>query len=194
MAKFNDKSKLRYFTGEVYSQLELNELIEELTDDFIPFCYVVHDQDKNKWHAHIMIDYESNTSLSYIKKTWGHLVANGQWFPVNKPESLYKYMYHDPEIPKSKGKHFYGPDAVVHCNGFETSKLKGTSEGDKRNCMDQIMLICKEKKIKEFSTLLENLSMHDRDLFSFAMNNVILVNTYVSSARNRTLAKKIDKK
>ena len=182
---FSKKTKARYFCFEIYDS-EMKELaVKELVDDFIPFCLICHDKDNKKTHWHGMLDYGGRTTVNWVSDSWGHLFANGYCQPVHFPENYYKYMYHDQSIEKAKGKHVYSEDEFELHNGFDPSNLHNYSETEKGLLMDGIMSIANDKKIFEYSGLLELLSKESRDLYYFAMNNTILVNGYMASHRHR---------
>lgn len=183
--KIDLKSKKRFFAFEVYSQDDLDVACACLDDDMTPYCYCIHDADNGKWHAHIMIDYGSNTNLGYIMKLYGDIAANGYIEAPVHPDKYFDYMYHNQDIPKAKGKHEYGRDAMVLCGGFEETQLHGQTDEDIRKKFDCIMEICNSKKIYEFASLAEYVSKQDRELYTFVLKEKILVNTYISSHRNR---------
>lgn len=185
MAKFDDSVKQKCFAFDLYSLEALQAAIDELMDDFIKFCYIVHDHDSNKWHAHVMIDYGANTTLKFIRKIYKHLAANEFIMPVLRPWNYYKYLYHDQSIEKAKGKHVYLETDIKKFNGFDPLDLKNYTENERTVLMDEIMKYANNAKIYEYAGLLEFLSDNDRELYKFAMNNTILVNSYISSHRNR---------
>lgn len=183
--KLDLKERKRFFCFEVYSQEAMQAACDQLDDDMTPYCYCIHDHDKSKWHAHFMLDYGSNTTCGYITKLYSGIAANGYIEVPVHPEKMFQYMYHNQDIPKAKGKYEYGRDAMVLCGGFEESQLQGQTEEDLRKRFDVVMEICNGKKIFEFATLCEYCSKHDREMYTFVLKEKILVNTYLTSHRNR---------
>lgn len=190
--RFDGKFKGRCFTFETYLTGEEFDAIEkELNEDMIKWCHIVHDKDNKKEHIHIMLDYGQPTTFKHISSCYKHLAANEYVQPVLKPDQYYKYLYHDPSIESSKGKYYYGPDAVVLHNGFDPVDLRTFSENEKLVMMDSIISIANNNKIYEYAGLLEYLSVNDRTLYQFAINNTILINGFMNSHRNRN--KSVDK-
>lgn len=191
MAKFDGKTKTRTFVFLAYGEENIAAAKNELIDDFMPFCYIVHDKDTDDQgdlkaiHAHFMIDYGNTTTVQHIRKCYAHLAANEVIFPVFKARNQYNYFWHDQRIEKAKGKHVY-PESDIQCyNGFDYDELTDWTETEKMLLMDGIMKIANDNKITEYSGLLEYLSVNDRPLYKFSMNNTILVNAYMTSHRNR---------
>lgn len=190
--RYNGKFKGRCFCWETYLQGdELKAIIAELDRDFMKYCYIIHDKDlqedgtEKKLHVHFMLDYGAPTTYKHIVSCYGHLASNEYIEPVLKADQYYKYLYHDPCIESSKGKYFYGPDAVICKNGFDPADLRSYSETEKCLLFDGIMAIANKEKIYELAGMYEYLSVNNRDLYQFAINNTILLRGYMDSHRHR---------
>ena len=191
MAQFDGKTKSRTFVFVCYGDENIIAAKSELIDDFIPFCYMIHDQDTDEngdikvLHAHFMIDYGNTTTLQHIRKSYGHLAANGVIFPVFKARQQYDYFWHDPRLEKSKGKFVYDKHLIKCFNGFDPDELTDWTENEKTLLMDAVMEVANNQKIFEYAGLLEYFSQNNREIYKFCMNNTILVNGYMTSHRNR---------
>lgn len=190
--KFDNKTKRRCFTFDTYCIGEDFEIIkEELNHDLIKWCHILHDKDNKKEHIHIMLDYGQPTTLKFMRDCYKHLAANECVFPVLEPYQYYKYLYHDQSIESSHGKYVYDPSEIILHNGFDPDDLKTISESEKLVMMDSIINIANVNKIYEYAGLLEYLSVNDRKIYAFAINNTILINGFMNSHRNRN--KSVDK-
>lgn len=189
--KFDGKTKTRTFVFLAYGEENIQKAKDELNEDLMPFCYMIHDQDKDETgnlkaiHAHFMIDYGNNTTLNHIKKCYDHIAANGVIFPVFKAREQYDYLWHDQRLEKSKGKFVYDKNLIQCHNGFDYDELTDWTESQKMLLMDAIMATANDHSIYEYAGLLEYLSQYDRPLYKFAMNNTLLINAYMTSHRNR---------
>ena len=197
MAFHDEKEKKRCFTFDVYTQEEVERVNSELDNDFMKYCYIFHEKCLNDdgitpkvSHWHYMIDYGAPTTLKYIKKAYGHLASNGYIEPVIRPYNLWRYFWHDQTLERSKGKKEYRPEDVILRNGFDPEDIKVLSSNERMLFMDSIMAVANDEKITEYSGLLEYLSVNERVLYKFAMDNTILINSYMSSHRHRN--KKVD--
>ena len=192
--KFDGKYKARCFTWESYlTGNELKAIKQELINDMIPFCCITHDKEDKVIHTHFMIDYQNPTTFKHISNCYGHLAANGYIQPVLRPEQYYMYLYHDQRIESAKGKYVYDVKDIELYNGFDPRELHNYTESEKQCFMDAIIALVAKYKITEYAGLLEFISEDYRDLYSFAMNNTILVNAYMTSVRNRSKNKECKK-
>ena len=192
MAFFDDKSKHRCFTFDLYSDKELQIACAEFDEDFMKYCYILHEKGLNDDgitpkcdHWHLMMDYGAPTTLKFIKKAYGHLASNGYIQPVLRPYNLWRYFWHDQTLERSKGKKPYKPEDVILRNGFDPVDIKVLTNNERMLYMDSIMAVANDNKIFEYAGLLEYLSGYERELYKFAMDNTILVNSYMTSHRNR---------
>jgi len=183
--KFTPKTKSRFFVFESYDIDNLDNILNELNDDFMRYAYIIHDKDENKPHIHFLLDYGQFTTVRHILSCYEHLAANGFIKPSFAADKYYKYMYHDQSIESAKGKHVYPEENVICMNGFDKDDLHTYTENERMIFMDCIMSIANNQQIYEYAGLLEYLSQNERDLYLFAMNNTILVNGYMHSHRNR---------
>lgn len=196
MARITTKGKRRCWIFDVYGDEKAEEAINALNDVFVKFCCIKHDRFTDEEggektpHWHFFIDYGAPTTLKYMRETFGELAANGYIEGVIHPDHQYRYLYHDQKIEKAKGKYVYDEyKDIKRYNGFDPEELKGLTESERMAFMDAIMVLCKEKYIVEYSTLLEGLSQEDRTLYRFAINNALLICKYLSSARHRDKVK-----
>lgn len=180
------------FTFDVYSEEEAQRSINELDDDFMKYCYIKHEKGGNDDgitpkcdHWHFEVDYGAPTTLKFFRGAYMHIAANGYIAPAIRPYNLWRYLWHDQTLERSKGKKAYKPEDVICRNGFDPDDIKVLTVNERMLFMDATMAICNDEKIYEYSGLLEYLSTHERELYRFAMDNTLLVNGYMTSHRNR---------
>lgn len=166
--------------------------MEELDQDFMKYCYILHEAKGNDDgvtpkcdHWHFMVDYGAPTTLKFFRSAYAHIASNGYIQPVIRPHNLWRYMWHDQTLERSKGKKPYKPTDVLCRNGFDPDDIKVLTVNERMLYMDGLMGIANEMKIFEYAGLLEYLSQNERELYKFAMDNTILVNGYMTSHRNR---------
>ena len=88
--QFDKKDKFRCFRFVAYDEA-IEKAKEELKNDMVPFCFIVHqpEKDEGKEHAHFMIDYKNTTTvnhkmsmffpfilfwLMYYEAKWNHII------------------------------------------------------------------------------------------------------------------------
>lgn len=163
------------------------------------YCYILHEAFGNPGgttpkcdHWHFLVDYGAPTTLKFFKGAYAHLASNGYIQPAIRPHNLWRYLWHDQTLDKSKGKKEYDPKDVICKNGFDPDDIKTLTVNERMLFMDGLMQIANDMKIYEYAGLLEYLSVHERELYKFAMDNTILVNGYMASHRNRNKKGKIN--
>lgn len=134
-----------------------------------------------KEHYHIILKYTGPTTYNNVKKLCDKL---NMTIPI-KLESIrgmYRYHIHkdNPE------KYQYDDRDRILLNGFDPKSVEALTKLEVDKIVREIFEYIRENNINEYSVLIDKLDKNDLiNMLDVATNKTILLNTYITSKRNR---------
>ena len=124
--------KNRYWTAICYPENmkpDWEENVESLLQ--VPFAYCIHDKglelesgDHRKVHVHVVLVFNAPTTQKHAHEIFNRLSAPGKKClpfcePVYNMDRMYKYLIHDTEDAKKKGKYQFPKEERKDGNCFD---------------------------------------------------------------------------
>lgn len=140
---YDKGKKAKYWNVIVYPENLNFECMEDASDEIgIPFAYCVHDKDKDghdgdrKTHVHVMAAFSNTTTAKHVYEMFSSLSKPGRKCclppkPCGDVRHSYEYLIHDTENARKKGKHQYGVEERICCNGFDIGLYEQISQEEK---------------------------------------------------------------
>lgn len=135
--------------------------------------------EEKKEHYHVIITYDGPTSYNNIKRITDSINATIPQ-PLEQIRGYYRYFTHldNPE------KYQYDEKEITTINGFDINNYIEMTYTEVSKYLLQIQQLIRDKKITEYSDLLDMLVDNDlKELWDVARNHTLLLNTYISSLR-----------
>lgn len=163
----------------------------------------LHDKDINptgeskKAHYHVICYYENTTTFKNVKENVTDLLNGTIPIKLESMVGMYRYHLHldNPE------KYQYDDRFRVFYNGFDVNKVDALSYTEVGKILMNIQKFIIDNSIFEYSELLDILLDNElNQMWDVARNHTLLLNTYISSRRYKTMQEKksqlpiIDKK
>ena len=156
----------------------------------------LHDKDINplgeskKPHIHVICYYENTTTFKNVKENVTDLL-NGT-IPIKLESMIGMYRYHlhldNPE------KFQYDDRYRVFYNGFDVNKVNALTYTEISKLLKGIQNFIVTNGILEYSDLLDILLDNEYfEMWEVARNHTLLLNSYISSRRYKTIQEKKDK-
>lgn len=153
-----------------------------------------HDKDINpdgtpkKPHYHVIICYDGPTSYNVIKRITDSLKQPIP-MPLEQIRGYYRYFTHmdNPE------KYQYDEKEITTINGFDINNYIELSYTEISKYLLQLQYLIRDKKIFEYSELLDMLADNDcKELWDVARNHTFLLDKYITSRRNKSKKETIE--
>lgn len=162
---------------------------EIITNTGLPMAFSpLHDKDLNatgevkKPHYHVICYYDNTTTLKNVMDNVCKPLNATRPFKLESMVGMYRYHIHYDNPEKAQ----YDDRARVFYNGFDTSKVDSLSYTEVGKLLKEIQSFIKENEIVEYSDLLDILLDNDYYyLWDVARNHTLLLNTYITSRRNK---------
>lgn len=181
-------SKYQNWSAMGYPDSLPADWIDRIIDTHIPMCISpIHDKDRNpdgtekKAHYHIIIMYDNPTTEKHIQSicdSIGLVLPR----PLNSVRGMFRYHLHldNPE------KFQYDDRDRQFFNGFDISRVAELTKTEISKIENAILEFIDDNLILEYSDLLRILrSSNLTDMLEIAKHKTILLNTYITSKRNK---------
>lgn len=137
--------KARYWTAVLYPESMVDDWEESISDIVqVAYEYCVHDSDKNidgedrKTHVHVVLAFNNVTTYNHALKVFQLLQESCSYCEqVLNIAYMHKYLIHDTDSCRKKGKFLYSPSCRISGNNFDIGSYEQISLSDKRK-------MCKE--------------------------------------------------
>ena len=147
-----------------------------------------HDSDINadgtpkKPHYHVIVCYDGPTSYNVIKRICDSVNATIPQ-PLEQIRGYYRYFTHKDNPEKFQ----YNEEDITTINGFDINNYIEMTYTEVAKYILQLQTLIREKKILEYSDLLDILVDNDcKELWDVARNHTLMLDRYISSRRNKT--------
>ncbi|MBE6601230.1 MAG: hypothetical protein E7637_01830 [Ruminococcaceae bacterium] len=130
----NSQSKMRksrFFSLTTYAtEKQIQKVMSNHISSVRAFCYILHDRDEAEPHYHILLRTHSTWSVSQLLRWFCDLRddkkerVNTFCEIGNDMESLKRYILHDTEDAREKGKHLYSVDDIKDFGFNDLSERK----------------------------------------------------------------------
>lgn len=156
----------------------------------------LHDKDVNpdgsikKAHYHIILCFDGPTTYNNVKSITD-ILKQPIPLPLEQIRGYYRYFTHmdNPE------KYQYSDKDIVSLNGFDINNYIEMTYTEVSKYLLELQDFIRKENIFEYSELLDILADNDlNELWDVARNHTILLNTYITSRRNKNKLPIIDKK
>lgn len=148
----------------------------------------LHDKDTNpdgtpkKPHYHVICYYENATTFKAVKEFVTDKLNATIPIKLESMRGMYRYHLHldNPE------KYQYDDRNRELLNGFDSNKVDSLTYTEISKILREIQIFIKDNDIAEYSDLLDLLiECHSYNMWDVAMNHTLLLNTYITSRRNK---------
>lgn len=168
---------------------------EIISETGLPMAFSpLHDQDVNptgevkKAHYHVICYYENATTSRAVKEYVTDRLNGTIPIKLESMTGMYRYHLHldNPE------KHQYDDRNRRFFNGFDVNKVDSLTYTEISKLLRDIQNLIITEHIMEYSDLLDILL--DNELFNMwdvATNHTLVLNTYITSRRNKTKSEKL---
>lgn len=138
--------KAKYWWAVLYPENMLPTWQDDISDILqLPFAYCIHDKDllkdgdeSRKEHIHLIIVFPNTTTYRHAMETFNLLSALGERClntckKVISIRQSFKYLIHDTDECRKKGKHQYSRSEIIEGNNFDIGAYEqiGTEEKQK---------------------------------------------------------------
>ena len=154
----------------------------------------LHDSDINpdnslkKPHYHVIMNYEGPTTYNNALNV-AKLVNANTIQPLEQIRGYYRYFTHKDNPEKFQ----YSEKDITTINGFDINNYIELTYTEVANLLLQIQYIIRDKKILEYSDLLDYFVDNDlKEFWDVARNHTLLLQTYINSRRFKTKKEKIE--
>lgn len=160
----------------------------------LPFAISpLHDKDVNsdgtikKPHYHLLLYYDNPTTQNSVKSLVCDLVHGTLPIKLESLQGMYRYHIH----LDNPDKYQYDDKDRQFINGFDIRRVNSLTYSEIQKSLRQIQNFIIENSIIEYSELLDILLYNDLfQLWDVASNHTILLNTYITSRRFKSLQQK----
>ena len=180
--------KNRNWTFLVYPESAPVDWYSILQETGLPFAVSpLHDKDNNptgeqkKPHYHVLVCFSGPTTYLQVSKLTSSLNS-----PIPKRVlsiiGIYRYFTHkdNPE------KYQYNEDDIKTANGFDIKEYNALTTSQTLLIMKSIQKLIQDKKIYEYSDLMDLLLKEDTvDFYQIASTHTLFFDRYLSSRRNK---------
>ena len=180
--------KNRNWTFLVYPDSAPADWFNQLQETGLPFAVSpLHDKDNNptgeqkKPHFHVLVCFPGPTTFLQVSKLCSSLNS-----PIPKKVlsiiGIYRYFTHkdNPE------KYQYNEEEIKVANGFDIKEYNALTTSQTLLIMKTIQKLIQDKKIYEYSDLMDLLLKEDTvDFYQIASSHTLFFDRYLSSRRNK---------
>lgn len=184
-----DEQKARYGAFVVYPESAPTDWWEQLKRTHGSYARSpLHsaDGENGKPHYHVIYKHSNTVRLEAMKRVIPKgIPANGHVELVAAPRNYQRYLVHldDPEKQQWRAD---PRELIETCNGFPLDLTRDFSQAERSEQRRQLMKLVRENGITEYSDLLEGLEdVGLYDLFDYAWNHTIALDSYLRSRRHR---------
>lgn len=185
-------NKHRYWWFILYPESAVPDWIEVLKMRGLPIAVSpLHEFDlKNeegeikKPHYHVILAYSGPTTFNSVKSLTVDVLQATIPKPIDHIKGAYEYLTHknDPD------KYQYSVDEICLYNGFDITEMVLLSERDKAELLIRVMSDIDDNGIYEYSDLLRYYNnLGDFTLLNYVSCHTLLLNTHITSIRNKRL-------
>lgn len=161
MAKYG---KNRYWTAICYPEnmrRDWQENVEGLLQ--VPFAYCVHDKglelesgEERKVHVHVVLVFNAPTTQSHAYEIFDRLSAPRKTClpfcePVYNIDRMYKYLIHDTEDARKKGKYQFDRSERHEGNCFDIGAYIQVSKAEKDQAFDDLTDLILKRRLTNFA-------------------------------------------
>ena len=156
--------KNRYWTAICYPEnmvSDWEEYVEELLQ--VPFAYCIHDKgleletgEERKVHVHVILVFQAPTTQKHAYEIFHNLSAPGKKClpsckPVYNMERMYRYLIHDTEDARKKGKYLFPKEERKTGNCFDIGAYIQVSKEEKDQAFDNLTALILTNRITNFA-------------------------------------------
>lgn len=156
--------KNRYWTAICYPENmhpDWEENVESLLQ--VPFAYCIHDKgleletgEERKKHVHVVLVFQAPTTQKHAHEIFHRLSAPGKKClpfcePVYNMDRMYKYLIHDTEDAKKKGKYQFPKEERKEGNCFDIGAYVQVSKAEKDQAFDNLTALILGNRITNFA-------------------------------------------
>lgn len=134
----------------------------------LPFAYCIHDkglqieelEEERKVHVHMILVWNGPTTYKHAMEVFDGLSAPGKKClstckPVYWHERAYKYLIHDTNDCRKKGKYEFPAAERITGNNYDIGAYIQISVEDKNQMFDDLTAFVLDNNIKNFADLIE---------------------------------------
>lgn len=187
----NKNSKGRYWAFIIYPESLPQNWQDVIIDTGLPMALSpLHDRDVDpngeikKPHYHVLCYYNNTTTYNSVKENVADKLNGSFPMKLETMRGMYRYHIHMDNPDKAQ----YKDCDRQFFNGFDIHRVGDYTYTEKAKMLKQIQRFIIENKITEYSDLLDILLDNEMyELWDIARNNTLLLNTYISSRRYKTI-------
>lgn len=142
--------KARYWSAVLYPENMIQDWEDSIADTIqIPFSYCIHDRDlvkdgdSRKVHVHLLVVFSNTTTENHALSVCNMLSLPGKVCcstiqRVIEIGNAYRYLIHDTDDSRKKGKFQYSPELRVCGNNFDIGSYEQLSEKEKEDMLEEM--------------------------------------------------------
>lgn len=179
--------KGRYFIGIVYPDSAPTDWKKRLDDSMGMYAISpLHSADGKhaKPHYHVVYKHDASVTLRAAKRAMPEgIFANDRIEICHHARNYQRYLIHldNPEKEQFEG----GRSAIETLNNFPLNLGRDLTDDDIRAIKKAVFSFIRDKDIVEYCDLLDALEDVDDEMWDYASNHTIQLNTYLASRRNK---------
>lgn len=160
--------KNRQWWGVLYPENMRHDWTSLLeTEVQLPYAYCIHDKgleledgSERKTHVHLILVWPSPTTHKHACEVFDRLSAPGRRCfadikPVYSAENAYKYLIHDTEDSKKRGKYQFDPKERITGNNYDIGAYCQIGVEEKNEMFDLLTDMCLKLKVINYADFVE---------------------------------------
>ena len=165
-------SKARFWATVLYPENMIDNWENKIDEILqIPYCYIIHDMDKDiksehrKTHVHLMLVFSNTTNQKHALAVANQLSKEGKKAAstiqaVIGIRNVYDYFIHDTDSSRKAGKELYDASQRSTGNGFDIGSYEQLGVAEKNDMGKELCNLIREKRYTNFA-----------DFFEFVIDN-----------------------